>query len=338
MAEIVRYVTGDMVGTYASLSTPGNDNNGNGMKVTLDGVEPLGTSSDIFRIVIRQVNTGDTQFSNGQFVDIYAYPDSDPPADPIYSSLNPQDDQFQGRASSADHQIFTQPENIVFDLNGVTAGSRQYGPGANPPRDEKLSFESFSDDPPVFPCFTAGTLIDTSTGRRPIEAILPGDLLWTLDHGLQPVDWVGRRTVPGLGQMAPIEIAAGALGNRRKLVVSPQHRMLVCDWRTELYFGQPQVLVAAAHLVNGTTIRQVPHKRVSYVHVAFERHMVIFGEGIPSESLHLGAMALRTMNPAQRAEIEALFPEFARLDTAERPRDVRTARLCLRRWEAFLVA
>ncbi|MBS1302689.1 Hint domain-containing protein, partial [Loktanella sp. SALINAS62] len=156
----------------------------------------------------------------------------------------------------------------------------------------------------------------------------------TLDHGLQPVDWVGQREVPGLGRMAPVEIAAGALGNRRKIVVSPQHRMLVSDWRTELYFGQGQVLVAAVHLVNGTTIRQVPRRRVHYVHLAFKHHQIVFSEGIASESLHLGAMALNTMSAAQREEIEAIFPELmGTAGSIGHP----TARQCLKRWEAALV-
>ena len=57
--------------------------------------------------------------------------------------------------------------------------------------------------------------------------------------------------------MAPIEIAAGALGNWPRLVVSPQHRMLIEGWRAEIYFGQRQVLSAAVHL-------------------AFEQHEIIF--------------------------------------------------------------
>lgn len=335
VAEVEIFVTGDEVGTYSNVSTSGNSN---GVKVTLNGVQPLGSSTDIFRVVIRQVNSGDTLFSNGQFVDIYAFPDSDPPAPPIYSSLNPQHDQFQGRASSGEHQIITSPANIVFDLNGLSAGSRQYGPGLDPPRSEQLSFNAFSPDPPVFPCFAAGTLIETNIGLLPIEMIRPGDLVETLDHGLQPVHWVGQREVPGRGTMAPIEIAAGALGNRRKMAVSPQHRMLVSDWRTEMYFGQTQVLVAALHLVNGDTIRQVPRRRVRYVHLAFEQHAVIFAEGIPSESLHLGAMALNTMGPDLRTEIEALFPELNSPRDRTSNHDRRTARQCLRRWEAALVA
>ncbi|KNX41969.1 hypothetical protein ROTO_14370 [Roseovarius tolerans] len=335
MAEVEIFVTGDEVGTFSSVSTSGNNN---GMKVTLQGVEPLGTSSDVFRIVIRQVNGDDNLFSNGQFVDIYAWPDADPPEPPIFSSLNPQHDQFQGRASSAEHQIITNPANIVFDVNGLTAGTVQFGPGLEPRRDQQLSFDTFSPDPPAFPCFAAGTLIETERGPLPVEVIRAGDLVHTLDHGLQPVRWSGQREVPGRGPMAPIEIAAGALGNWRKLVVSPQHRMLIGDWRTEMYFGQPQVLVAALHLVNGDTIRQVPRSRVRYVHLAFDQHEVVLAEGIPSESLHLGEMALGALSAAKHAELRALFPELFDVEVGdESPADA-AARCCLRRWETRLVA
>lgn len=335
MAEIEIFVTGDEVGTFSSVSTSGNNN---GMKVTLTGVQSLGSATDVFRVVIRQVNPGDNLFSNGQFVDIYAWPESDPAAPPIYSSLNPQHDQFQGRASSGEHQIITSPANIVFDVNGLTSGTMQYGPGLDPPRDQQLSFDTFSPEPPGFPCFASGTLIETDTGPLPIEIIRPGDMVLTLDHGLQPVRWVGRRTVPGRGPMAPVEISAGALGNWRKLVVSPQHRMLVEDWRAEMYFGQPQVLVAAVYLVNDDTIRQVPRRRVCYVHLVFDRHEVIMAEGIPSESLYLGALAQEALSTAERAEIAALFPELT--GSAKPAPNVLAcaARRCLRRWETGLVA
>lgn len=226
-------MTGDEVGTFSTASTFGKSN---GTKVTLDGVEPLGSSTDVFR----NVAPGDTPFSTGQSVDIYAWPDSDPNAQPIFFSLNPQHDQFLGRASSGDHQIITSLTNIVFDVNGLSAGQVQYGPGLNPPRDRQLSFDVFSPDPPTFPCFAAGTLIETDTGPLAFEALRVGDLVRTLDNGLQPVRWLGQREVPGFGQMAPIEIEAGALGNWRRLVVSPQQRMLVGDWRTDMYFGDAQ--------------------------------------------------------------------------------------------------
>ncbi|MFD1510265.1 Hint domain-containing protein [Lacimonas salitolerans] len=331
MAEVEIFVTGDEIATFNSVATSGNNN---GMKVTLFGVQPLGSATDVFRVVIRQVNTGDPFFSNGQFVDIYAWPEIGGPQPPIYSNLNPQHDQFQGRASSAEHQIMTNPAKIVFDVNGLTAGTVQYGPGFDPPRAQKLAFSTFSDDPPDFPCFCAGTLIETDTGPLPVEVIRPGDLVQTLDHGLQQVRWAGQRRVPGRGALAPIRFQAGALGNYRDLLVSPQHRMLLRDWRAEMHFGQNEVLVAARHLVNGTTIRSMPVPRVTYVHLAFDDHQVIWAEGVPSESLHTGAMALAALDTETRDELLTLFPELA--DQQGQPAE--TARPCLKAWEARLVA
>jgi hypothetical protein len=324
------FATGDEIGTFTGLTSSGNSN---GTQVTLTGVQPLGGPTDVFRIVVRQVNQGSTLFSNGQMVDIYAWPDTNPPAPPLYSSLNPQHDQFQGRASSGTHQIITSPARIVFDVNGITAGTMQFGPGANPPRSEQLSFTTFSPTPPVFPCFVAGTLIDTASGPRQIEVLTPGDMIRTADHGLQPLRWIGQRKVPARGLLAPIRIAAGALGNQRDLLVSPQHRMLVQGWQAELHFGVPQVLVAALHLVNDRTIRRHPQDSVTYVHLAFDRHEVIFAEGCPSESLHLGNEAMQSLGHDTRQELLTVFPELAAHHLRPRP----TARTCLRGWESALL-
>lgn len=330
MADVVIFATGDEIGTYSGLSMSGNSN---GVKLTLTGVEPLGSATDIFRIVIRQVTPGETQFTNGQFVDIYAWPDSSDPPVPIFSSLNPQHDQFQGRASSAEHQIFTSPTGVVFDLDGITAGTVRYGPGLDPPRDQKLAFSSFSPTPPTIPCFAAGTLIDTADGPRRIETLCVGDLVHTADDGPQPIRWTGGTEVVGRGPFAPVRFAAGSLGNHRPLVVSQQHRILVGDWRSALFFGQEQVLVAARHLVNGGTVRLMPVPRIAYHHMVFDRHQIVFSEGIPTESLHLGSVAVSALDRAARAEVLALFPGLGRgLPPGH------TARTCLRAWEGRLVA
>jgi hypothetical protein len=53
------------------------------------------------------------------------------------------------------------------------------------------------------PCFVAGTLIRTEHGETPVEDIKAGDLVFTHDDGLQPIRWVGRRTVSAEGALAP---------------------------------------------------------------------------------------------------------------------------------------
>lgn len=159
------------------------------------------------------------------------------------------------------------------------------------------------------PCFLAGTMIETDRGPRRIEDLRQGDLIKTLDNGLQPVRWIGRRIVSGLSDWAPIRFMAGTLGNKRALMVSPQHRMLVRGWMAELHFGQDEVLVSAKHLVNGDTICRVPKATATYLHLLFDQHEIIFAEGAPVESLFPGDEMLKS-NPALQAEIVELFPEL----------------------------
>ncbi|MFN4171780.1 MAG: Hint domain-containing protein [Pseudorhodobacter sp.] len=159
------------------------------------------------------------------------------------------------------------------------------------------------------PCFVAGTLIETDRGQRRIEDLRPGDLVMTRDNGLQPLRWIGQTTVPGLGEHASIRFMAGAMGNDRALEISPNHRMLVEGWKAELYFGEEEVLVAAKHLVNGDTILRVPRAEVTYLHLLFARHEVIFAEGAAAESLHPGDLILKGEGQTAR-EILALFPEL----------------------------
>lgn len=183
----------------------------------------------------------------------------------------------------------------------------------------------------AFVCFAAGTLIETAEGPRPVENLRAGDTVLTLDHGMQSVRWIGRRTVPGRGRSAPVTIAAGALSNRRDLVVSQQHRMLLSGWQAELFTGEAEVLVAALHLVDGGSIRLTPCESVTWEHVLFDAHEIVFAEGCPSESFHPGTIGLSQLGAAARHEILALFPELA--NSAHR-----TARPCLRAHEARSLA
>jgi len=192
----------------------------------------------------------------------------------------------------------------------------------------------YDDDHEV--CFVNGTLILTSDGARKIEDLEAGDLVLTRDNGVQRIRWVGARKLTGLraAKHAPIRIAAGAFGKgmpERDLLVSPQHRILISDWRAELLFGVPEVLVAAKHLVNDSTIRvDRSLNDFSYHHILFERHETVFSEGLPTESFHPGDMAMSALDQAARAEVLELFPELA----AEVPEIGETSHIALKAFEA----
>ena len=183
-------------------------------------------------------------------------------------------------------------------------------------------------------CFTPGTMILTSHGDRPVETLQPGDLVVTRDQGLRPIRWIGKRTVQGHGRFAPIRVGANALDLTRKgLLVSPQHRILYTGYRAELLFGESEVLVPAKHLVDGRDVLRQPRDEVTYIHLMFDHHEVIYAEGFATESFHAGDVGLGAIEEAAREELFALFPE---LRTAP-GHHLETARPCLKKHEAALL-
>lgn len=164
------------------------------------------------------------------------------------------------------------------------------------------------------PCFTRGTKISTLSGEVPVEDLTVGDMVETLDHGLQPIRWIGCSQTNARGDHAPVVFKPGAIGNEVELKVSPQHRILVHGWQAELYFGEAEVLIPAKHLLNGLDIVQEPANKVEYFHILFDRHEVVTANGVLSESFFPGDQIL-LQDRAIRAELLALFPELEnRLD------------------------
>lgn len=160
------------------------------------------------------------------------------------------------------------------------------------------------------PCFAAGTRILTARGTRPIEALAVGDLVETRDNGLQPIRWIGRRRVRAEGRFAPVVIEAGAMGAHDRLVLSPQHRVLVLHPMAEILFGEGEVLVAAKDLVNDRSIRIRAGGEIEYFHLLFDEHQILWSEGLPTESFHPGPVTLNGFEDAVRGEILDLFPDI----------------------------
>jgi hypothetical protein len=184
------------------------------------------------------------------------------------------------------------------------------------------------------PCFVSGTLIDTPKGSVAVEELQVGDLVLTVDHGPQVIRWVGARQIEGAGVFAPIRFAAGAMGNDRVMYLSPQHRVLLQGWRAEMLFGEDEVLVGAKHLVNDSSIRPAPRRDVTYHHILFDQHELVWSEGCITESFFPGD-CIMSGDPEMRAEINALFPELLQNPTTCLSE---TARLVLKGYEARAVS
>lgn len=184
------------------------------------------------------------------------------------------------------------------------------------------------------PCFVAGTLIRTPDGEVPVDSLCPGDLVMTQDDGAQPLRWIGQRRVDAIGDFAPIRIAPNTFGTHRELLLSPLHRVLIRDSLTELLFGEAEVLVAAHDLVNDHSVRQVEGGTVEYVHILFDRHQVVFSEGLETESFLPGPQTAKSFEAEIVEEICTLFPE---IDPETGAGYSPAARRTLKRYEARLL-
>lgn len=185
-------------------------------------------------------------------------------------------------------------------------GSLQF----NLPRPDELVTETITVGTAGVPCFTSGTLIETSRGAVPVEDLVVGDLVPTRDNGLQSIRWIGRRQVAAEGAFAPIVITRGRFGATADLVLSPQHRVLVSGLGPHLLIGHPEVLVPAKHLADGDTIFRREGGEVEYIHLLFDRHEILTANGVLSESFHPSSANLPGFDQGAYDEVIALFPEL----------------------------
>jgi hypothetical protein len=143
------------------------------------------------------------------------------------------------------------------------------------------------------PCFLTGTRILTADGPRPVEELVPGDLLRTEDGRLTRALWIGHRRIDG--RLAPqvwrsvVEITPGALGGglpSARLFVTADHALMLDGY-----------LVQAGALVNGDAIRWADPAGLAtgYTvwHVETEGHEIILAEGAAAESYidYIGRLA-----------------------------------------------
>jgi hypothetical protein len=134
-------------------------------------------------------------------------------------------------------------------------------------------------------CFTAGTMIAVPGGERRIEALQPGDLVLTLDHGPQPVRGIGRSLRRAIGPDAPIHIRNCALLGEGELRVSSNHAVLLQHAHAELLFDSSEVLVRAKDLLGLPAVtREDTGRAVLYVHLLLDAHEIVIANGIRAET------------------------------------------------------
>ncbi|MEZ5778472.1 MAG: Hint domain-containing protein [Paracoccaceae bacterium] len=157
--------------------------------------------------------------------------------------------------------------------------------------------------------FAAGTLITMPGGdQRPIETLRAGQSVLTRDHGSQEIRWIGKATLRAKGSFAPVVISAGTLGNNADLVVSPHHRVFIYQRGLKRLGTTAELLVQARHLVDDDRVQRREGGFVDYYSLVFDRHEIIYAEGIPAESLMVNEATVSHLPPELAAEVKARFP------------------------------
>lgn len=365
MAEFVVYGI-DVVDSPAVGSTSGAGNESQGTVTVTGGTQPF-EDDDV--IVFEAVNTtADGEVGPDSAISGMTVYDSleDYEAGIVkynYEPMNPgQTANVQGDVSGLGDPYVRFNSNVLVPTDGgpttnqlfVAPGSdladtSQQPGGVTLNRNEDIDFNGDGDfDDPLEdgnnlfycgdytappPCFVGGTRIMTPDGEVAIEDLRPGDRVITRDGGAQIIRWIGQRSVPAVGRFAPVVLDENSLGDHDRIEVSQNHRILRRGPDIELLFDQSEVLVAAKHLVNRRNITLRSGGMVTYFHLLFDTHQLIWANGLLSESLYPGAEISGQAQADSLAELLSLFPELAQLRHNRPP----AARRCLTRYEATLL-
>lgn len=121
----------------------------------------------------------------------------------------------------------------------------------------------------------AGSVVMTLDGALPIEHLTPGDRIITRD---------GLRVLRGLNvrvarNSTTIRIGASTLGPDRPqddVIVAPDQKVLVRDWRAKAMFGTERAMVEAERLVDGEFIRAEAVAELRLFTLEFDAPVVIY--------------------------------------------------------------
>ncbi|MEM6372890.1 MAG: Hint domain-containing protein [Pseudomonadota bacterium] len=158
----------------------------------------------------------------------------------------------------------------------------------------------------------AGSHVATAMGWRSVEALAPGDLVLTFDHGLRPVADVQRETFWVADMMAPaayasVMVPAGALGNAKDLELLPDQGVLIeSDAACDAY-GDPFAVIPAKALEGYRGITRSARKtRVEVITLVFDTAQVIYVQG--GTLVHCPPAEIRVSDLGQVREAYDVIP------------------------------
>lgn len=122
--------------------------------------------------------------------------------------------------------------------------------------------------------------VETPRGSVAAGRLQPGDLVMTEDHGPQPLLSMRRMALPACGSFAPVLLRAPFLPSHHDLLVSSDQRVLMRGPEVEYLFGEDEVLITAAALVDGRTALAEQRRMIApSVALLFERPQILNVDG-----------------------------------------------------------
>ncbi len=127
-----------------------------------------------------------------------------------------------------------------------------------------------------------GVRVASTAGWRNVRSIVPGDRVLTFDSGMQPVAAVQSQTLwddeaPIPASLWPVEVPAGALGNRDMMFLAADQAVLVESDAAEALTGDPFALIPARSLEGVRGMCRVPPPPNAQVTILqFESEQIVF--------------------------------------------------------------
>ena len=221
--------------------------------------------------------------------------------------------------------VMSNPTRVLS--GGVADGetATQASPSTWPSSGNSIQFDAFGNiytaartSGDAVTCFDERTRILTPKGERSLHNLRVGDLVETLDHGAQPIRWIGVTQCSGASLakshlLKPVRIPKDFFGPgrpNRTLRVSRQHRLLVhcpAQLPPEVKDG---ALVPAIRLtdMSGISVQRRP-REITYRHLMFDRHQIVCANGIPAESFLAREGAISALPKAAQQDVKALVDE-----------------------------
>lgn len=273
------YITGDKIGTFERAVFSGNNENA---ALAFPGSKQpaaLGDASDTFRIEVRQTN-GAEEARNGQFWDVY-----DADGKLLFANMNPKIDEFQGRAGSSHHVIFSD-QKVVIDIHGLT---NVY----NNRNDDKgrLSFKCLQQAP----CFLEWTEIELSSGKgMPVERLEIDAML--MAYGMETFE-----PYPVIRHITS-HLVSEPLYEINDLIVTGQHRILFTNDKGETG------LIRAKH--HPGAVQRTYYKPQRVYSVFTDRQCVLMADGVWAASSKPGPELLKLVGPAEEAKLTEVLGDL----------------------------